>query len=123
LTVLVIGAAEGFYTIYVMKTAEHRSSEALLGDFEISVFGCFLVALFGLLLFGSGLAVLKRRGFYPTPVGIYVSAVLGGAWVAIPAFFPDNGNTPAVIFWLWAILLPILSARLALRRNLQATGC
>ena len=123
LTVLVIGATEGFYTIYVMKTTEHRSPEAQLGDFEISLVGFVLVALFGLLLFGGGLAVLKRRGFYPTPVGVYFSAALGAAWVAIPGTFsPDDGNTATVVFWLWAILLPIVSARLALRRTLQATG-
>ena len=116
LTAWAICDAESFYTIFVVKMLDAEFRQVPWGAFGLSLLGCTFVALFGMLLFAGSLTLLKRRPLYPTSLGVYVSAILGGIYVTIPfLFFADDGSTPAALFWAWAVLFPIISARVALR--------
>jgi hypothetical protein len=116
LTTIAVGAAESFYTVFVMERFDGKFRNAPEAAFELALFGDAIVAMLGVVMFGGALVLLNRRGLHPTPLGVYISATLGGLYMTMPSLLYAATLTPPVaLSWLWLLLFPIIAARLALR--------
>lgn len=118
---------ESFYIVFVMERFDEKFRHAPDVAFELSLFGGAIIVLFGLLLFGGSLALSKRKAVHSIPLGVTVSAILGGLYVTTLSFIDAYArSTPVAFLRAWVVLFPIISARLTLltvrRAAAAATG-
>jgi len=116
LTTVIVAAAESFCTVFVMQRFDQKFRDAPGAAFELSLFGDAVIGMLGVLLFGSALALFRRKDLASAPRSIYIGSVLGGVYSTLPnVFYWSRVDIPVVPFWIFALLFPILAARLTLQ--------
>jgi hypothetical protein len=115
---MTVAAAENYYAIFATARFRESTRDALVGDFELSLFGYAILTSFGLLLFSGTLVFFARRGFGRTQLGSWLSGIIGGLYVTMFCVLDwlRIDETPKVLFWSWTLLFPVLSVRLTVHK-------
>jgi hypothetical protein len=115
---MAVAAAKSYYEIFATARFGGSTRDALVGDFELSLFGYAILTSFGLLLFSGTLVFFARRGFGRKQLGSWLSGIIGGLYVAMFCVLDwmRIDETPKVLFWSWTLLFPVLSVRLTVHK-------